>query len=141
MTRKRFVKLLMAQGISRNMANRIAQNGPLCKGGYAGTYEAWNSVHGLSCMLNSSISETVDKATKAIGALLDVIGTFVSAFSSVLTVPLQNPNLFGRVCSKCGGAGVVRKMQALAQIGGPIIRGPDVIGICPTCFGTGRELV
>lgn len=141
MTRKRFVKLLMAQGISRNAANEIAWNRHLCKGGYAEAYEAWNSVHGLSCVLNSSISEMVDKATNAVETLVKAIGASVSAFSSVLTVSLQNPSPFGGVCRRCGGTGVERQMQALAQIGGPSVRGPDLLSICPRCLGTGRELV
>lgn len=36
---------------------------------------------------------------------------------------------------------IKKKQKRLATFDGPSVRGPDLLGICPRCFGTGREPV
>lgn len=137
MTRKRFVKLLMSQGIGRNGANEFAQF-TKDKGSYEKRYKAWKALNDLSNPL-SGLGEAIQRATESVTKLVDSICAATRSFSSTLSVALQEPSPFGDVCPRCGGTGVEKRMQAMAQIGGPSVRGPDLFGICPQCFGTGRR--
>lgn len=138
MTRKRFIKLLMSEGVSRNEANSIAKYSINVYSNYESGYRMWKLSTG--CHL-SDITDAFQKAATAIGSIVDAIGASVKAFSSALTVSLQNRDTPGGKCRRCGGHGVERQMQSLAQIGGPSVRGPDKLTVCSRCLGTGRELV
>lgn len=140
MTRKRFVKLLMSKGVSRNQANGIAQQ--YISGGlsYESGYRIWKIANSLKDPM-TQIGEVVNRATSAIQNLVSAIGAATSAFSSVLSVSLQQPSLFGGRCPRCDGTGVERRMQAMATFNGPSVRGPDLLSVCPRCFGTGRDPV
>ena len=140
MTRKRFVKLLMSKGVSRNQANSIAQQ-YISEGlSYESGYRIWKVSHSLKDPI-TQIGEVVNRATAAIQSLASAIGAAASAFSSVLSVSLQQPSPFGGRCPRCDGTGVERRMQAMATFDGPSIRGPDLLSVCPRCFGTGRDPV
>ena len=140
MTRKRFVKLLMSKGVSRNQANGIAQQ-YISEGiSYESGYRIWKLSHFLKDPM-AQIGEVVNRATVAIQSLVSAIGAAASAFSSVLSVSLQQPSPFGGRCPRCYGTGVERRMQAMATFDGPSIRGPDLLSVCPRCFGTGRDIV
>lgn len=138
MTKKRFVKLLMSKGVSRNEANNIAKGMIKTYGNYKSGYRMWKLSTGYRL---SDISDALQKATTAIGSIVDALCASVKAFSSALTVSLQNPSPLGGKCRRCGGNGVERQMQSMAQIGGPSVRGPDKLTICSRCLGTGREVL
>lgn len=141
MTRKRFVKLLMSQGVRRNTANSIARNLQTRKGGYKEAYKTWNFIHNSSHILDNSVSEDLKATVRGVSTLVNAICASVRAFSSVLTVSMQKPDVFGGICHRCGGTGVEKQMQALATFEGTSVRGPDKLSICSRCLGTGRELV
>ena len=100
MTRKRFVKLLMSKGVSRNQANGIAQQ-YISEGlSYESGYRIWKIAHSLKDPM-TQIGEVVNRATAAIQSLASAIGAAASAFSSVLSVSLQQPSPFGGRCPVC----------------------------------------
>lgn len=135
MTRKRFVKLLMSQGVSRNRAQELARH-TRERGTYKDGYTVWKLQNSLD-----PLSGALERATEAISKVVSAFGVACSAFSSILSVAMQEPNPFGGVCRRCGGTGVERRMQLMKTFDGPSVRGPDVLGVCPRCLGTGRELV
>lgn len=139
MTRKRYVKLLMSHGVSRNRANELAQR-TRNKGNYADGYKMWKLVNDLGAPMEA-IGETFRRFSETVSRVASAICVAASAFSSALTVAMQEPDPFGGRCHRCGGTGVERQMQSLATFDGPSVRGPDLLGICPRCFGTGREPV
>lgn len=139
MTRKRFVKLIMSHGVSRNRAQDLAKY-TRSKGPYKEGYETWKMVNNLSDPF-SSISEAILKVGEEVSRLASSICAAVNSFSSVITVSMQDPSPLGGKCPRCGGTGVELQMQALAQVGGSSVRGPDMLKVCPRCFGTGKELI
>lgn len=139
MTRKRYIKLLMSHGVSRNQANEMAQETSMMYS-YEKGYRMWKLVNDLDSPLKS-IGEAASRMTESLGRIVSAIGVAASAFSSALTVAMQQPDLFGGKCHRCGGTGVERQMQSMATFDGPSVQGPDVLNICSRCFGTGREPV
>lgn len=140
MTRKRFVKLLMSKGVSRNRANEIAKQYSREGLSYESGYRIWKLSHFLKDPM-AQIVEVVNRAIVAIQSLVSAIGAAASAFSPVLSVSLQQPSPFGGRCPRCDGTGVEHRMQAMATFDGPSVRGPDLLSVCPRCFGTGRDPV
>lgn len=138
MTRKRFIKLLMSNGVSRNTAELKAQCTRALES-YEDGYEAWSRVDDLSKALDG-LTISIGDITQGVSILCSALGAAVTAFSSALSVALQDPIPFGDTCLRCGGAGTVPQMQAMAQFDGPSLRGPDRLTICPQCLGTGRNL-
>ena len=81
MTRKRFVKLCMANGYSRNSANRIAE-GVRAKGRtYAEGAAAVRALKKLEVSLSPALAETIERATKAINKMAKAVSAGVAAFS------------------------------------------------------------
>ena len=79
MTRKRFVKLMMADGYSRNDALEIAQR---VQGG--GSYDqTYRALHALKTLpsLQESIAQAVETAGRVIRAFADALGAFVRTFN------------------------------------------------------------
>lgn len=76
MTRKRFTKLLMAQGYSRNEANLYATRARVLGHSYETAYYLINfkSVH--------IIGEAVRNAMQTISKIVNAVGAGVTAFSS-----------------------------------------------------------
>lgn len=140
MTRKRFVKLMMAQGMSRNAANVCALFVVSSNKSYDSEYKSYAAMQRLSNSV-SSLGDSFQKAAQAISAVCNAIGVAASAFSSVLAVAMEAPSAFGGKCSRCDGTGLECHMQSLAQIGGPSLRGPDSIGVCSQCLGAGRSIL
>ena len=140
MTRKRFVKLLMSKGVSRNQANGIAKQYSREGLSYESGYRIWKISRSLKDPM-TQIGEVVNRAIAAMQSLVSAMGAAASACSSVLSVSLQQPSPFGGRCPRCDGTGVERRAQAMATFDGPSIRGPDLLCVCPRCFGTGRDPV
>lgn len=138
MTRKRFVKLLMSQGYSRNGANEIAIASRAIKDSYEEAYRHYTNLNSLSAHVQP-LTEALNSLTKAVTKIVSSFGVAASAFSSAFSVAMQEPDPFGGVCHRCGGTGLEKRMQSMATFDGPSVRGPDLFGICPRCFGTGRE--
>lgn len=80
MTRKRFVKLLMAEGFSRNGANKIAED--VRKDGltYAEGYDMVIRLLPLIDSLTKSLPEAIRSATEAISKFATAIGEAAGAF-------------------------------------------------------------
>ena len=78
MTRKRFTKLLMAHGYSRNEANRIAEeisaNGKTYAEGYAEFLE-------FTERFAVGLSDTVERVSKIIAKTAQALGEAIAAFS------------------------------------------------------------
>ena len=83
MTRKRFVKLLMAQGYSRNEANLYATRARVLGHSYETAYYLINikSVH--------ITGEAVRNAMQTITKIMNAVGAGVTAFSRAYTEAMQ----------------------------------------------------
>lgn len=88
MTRKRFVKLCMANGYSRNAANRIAAKVPDSGKSYAEAYKALLAVKRLSVTLGPALSETMKRATEVIAKMTKAISEGVAAFSKAYSAAM-----------------------------------------------------
>lgn len=144
MTHKRFVKLLMSYGYSRNTAQitaiwAISNYGSYQKA-FDSEYKLLVSVPKLDLGdLSRAVTALADTVQKVIAATCVGLEAFSNAFKTALTVDGCSGFPAG-TCLCCGGTGVIKKMQSLAQIGGPSLRGSDAVECCPACFGTGREM-
>lgn len=88
MTRKRFVKLLMAEGYSRNSANKIADD-VLADGlTYAEGYDMVIRLQPLIDSLTASLPEAIRYVTEAISkfaiAIGEAAGAFVDTFKAAM---------------------------------------------------------
>lgn len=93
MTRKRFVKLMMSHGVSRNRANRLADHVFSKNGSYKEGYKMWSLVNGFSSIADfGKIADAASKAAVAIGELAR------SILGAVETVVCP---LFGDLVEKC----------------------------------------
>ena len=81
MTRKRFVKLAMATGYSRNSANRIADAVVADGKTYAEVYKALLAVKKLTVAFIPALSEAVERFTKAASKMAISIGKASAAFA------------------------------------------------------------
>ena len=131
MTRKRFIKRMMAAGHSRNTAVAIAASSVEMGLSYE---EAWAYKNGVPSLkfISVDLSHVRDAFMDLAQAAKQIVTTMsigISAYMSSMKVG---------VCPYCHGTGGTRRMQSMAQIGGPSLRGPDLISICPHCLGTGR---
>lgn len=79
MTRKRFVKLMMADGYSRNEALDVAER-VQGDGSYEQTYRALHTLKSLP-NLQQSISEAAETAGRIIRAFAEAMGAFVRVFN------------------------------------------------------------
>lgn len=84
MTRKRFVKLLMSEGLSRNEANDLATD---VDEGYS-----YDELYCIHCVL-PTISDAIERTGTAIKCLVqgicDIIPTVVQAITEILPVALS----------------------------------------------------
>lgn len=78
MTRKRFIKLLMAQGYSRNEANTVAAYSRSNRTPYSTAYTAELDAHTAISKLTAT---NFDALCNAIGNLADMISRFSEAVS------------------------------------------------------------
>lgn len=78
MTRKRFTKLLMAQGYSRNKANRIAEEISANGKTYAEVYAAFLE---FSERFAVGMSDIVERVSKTIAKTAQALGEAIAAFS------------------------------------------------------------
>ena len=78
MTRKRFTKLLMAQGYSRNEANRIAEEISANGKTYAEGYVAY-----MECieLFSVGLSDIIERISKTIAKTAQALGEAIVAFS------------------------------------------------------------
>ena len=81
MTRKRFVKLCMANGYSRNAANRIAEKVSNEGKTYADAYKAAAAVTKLVVALTPALSEAVENFTKAVSKMARAFAEGAAAFT------------------------------------------------------------
>lgn len=81
MTRKRFVKLCMANGYGRNAANRIADAVVADGKTYAEVYKALSAVKKLTATIIPAISEAVERFTKAASKMATSLGKAADAFT------------------------------------------------------------
>lgn len=80
MTRKRFVKLLMADGYSRNEANEVADD---AKEGYT-----YNFLYSLHCVMRdnpSFLEYFIEKVTNAVSEFVDVIPVVIQQIIDNIT--------------------------------------------------------
>lgn len=134
MTRKRFIKRMMAAGHSRNTAVAIAASSVEMGLSYE---EAWAYKNGGPSLSSISVdmSHIRDSFMDLAQAAKQVVTAMTIGISSYIDAM---PSMKSGVCPYCLGTGGTRKMQSMAQIGGPSLRGPDLIRVCPHCLGTGR---
>jgi len=131
-TRKRFIKRMMADGHSRNMASAIATSSVKQGLSYE---EAWAYKHGVHCVSTelSHFRDAVRDVFQAVNQIVTGMYIGISAYADAMS------SMKAGACPYCHGTGVTRKMQSMAQIGGPSLRGPDIISVCPYCLGTGKN--
>lgn len=130
MTRKRFVKLLMARGRSRNDAKDLAVKTVQKRLSYDKMYKEWKTATDIGFQLTSINSKFVEG--------VHAFSSFVKTLEMLCAEPqpTKEPSLFGGVCPRCGGTGVDCGAVWLAQMRGPYGAVPphdDII--CPMCFG------
>lgn len=81
MTRKRFVKLLMAKGFSRNRANELAEAARLSGRSYAEVYKVGPiAVEVLINNLAKSLGPAIRAMSESLGRMVTAIGKGVAAF-------------------------------------------------------------
>ena len=78
MTRKRFKKLLMAQGYSRNEVSQIAEEISANGKTYAEGYAAFNA---FTELFTAGLSDIVERISKTITKTAQALGEAVAAFS------------------------------------------------------------
>ena len=81
MTRKRFVKLLMAKGYDRNIANKIAAEDNAKGKTYAEGYAEFEQVEKLLDMLVPAWTKTMERVTKVVEKVAQAISEGAAAFS------------------------------------------------------------
>lgn len=99
MTRKRFIKLLMGHGVSRNEAQArayLARNNGSYKDGYY-SWERWNSLYRAV----DKLSVTLGDITKGFSTLCLAVGVAASAFSDTFHAAVQAPELFSDEAHDC----------------------------------------
>lgn len=79
MTRKRFIKLVMSKGYSRNSAVALASSGPTWKGGYESLYCTFFSLSGWLDHFASVI------LPRTIAAVCETLASVMGAVSKVAT--------------------------------------------------------
>jgi hypothetical protein len=88
MTRKRFIKLLMAKGYSRNGANEIATD--VLKDGYtyAEAYDQLTRILPLVQAITPEVTDAIKKATEAIAkvatATVEAARAFIDTFTAAM---------------------------------------------------------
>lgn len=88
MTRKRFVKLCMSQGYSRNAANQIAMKANSEGKKYDEAYETVLASMDLMDALIPSLSKAIEQATKVIKKMATAISEGVAAFSKAFSAAM-----------------------------------------------------
>lgn len=133
MTRKRYIKLLMSHGVSRNQAQESAYQVVSTGCSYEKGYKLWklaNSIYNPS----DTLSEAVSKLSKEINRVFTAAALAISAFGSTLTAALQEPSPYGGICPRCGGSGMEYVEGSLSDTSPPKYR------VCSQCMGTGKEM-
>lgn len=88
MTRKRFVKLAMANGYSRNSANRIAEKVPTSGKTYAEAHKALLAVKELTAAFTPALSEAVERFTQAVSKMAKAFSEGAAAFSKAYSAAM-----------------------------------------------------
>lgn len=88
MTRKRFVKLAMASGYSRNSANRIAEKVPASGKSYAEVHKALLAVKKLTAAIVPAVSETVQRIIEVFGKMVNAVSEGAAAFSKAFSAAM-----------------------------------------------------
>lgn len=88
MTRKRFVKLCMANGYSRNSANRIADAVVADGKTYAEVYKALSAVKKLTAAIVPAVSETVQRIIEVFGKMMNAVSAGAAAFSKAFSAAM-----------------------------------------------------
>lgn len=94
MTRKRFVKLLMADGYSRNEANALAVDAR--RYGYSKVYNAESAMRAAKINLNNiditAVCDAIRKFADIAQKMAVAIGKAVTAFAEVYTAEMEKIN-------------------------------------------------
>ena len=98
MTRKRFIKLLMSRGYSRNEASNIAADTRSCGMGYSNAYKAEQVALAARIKLKEiditavcdAIRNIVDMATKVACAISKAVGAFAETYRAEMEVINEN---------------------------------------------------
>lgn len=97
MARKRFIKLLMSEGYSRNEANSIAADARISGLAYSTAYKAEQVAHDARINLKDidigavcdAIRKVAEAAMKAASALVAAFGAFSETFNKEMEVPYE----------------------------------------------------
>lgn len=88
MTRKRFIKMVMSKGYSRNSAVELAKLGPTWPGGYEALYHTYFSLSGwldhfTTVILPKTIASIYDALAAGVGAVAEVATSIAAEFSEI----------------------------------------------------------
>ena len=94
MTRKRFIKLVMSKGYSRNSAVELASCGPTWKGGYAALYHTFFSLSGwldhfATVILPRTIAAVCETLAAGMGAVSKVAAVISKSMSETAKYYLE----------------------------------------------------
>lgn len=81
MTRKRYVKLMMSHGMSRNLASALADAASGKDGGYARAYETDSALFRIAHQVAVRWDKMAEEVSKTCAAIVEGIGAGVSAFN------------------------------------------------------------
>ena len=84
MTRKRYIKLLMAEGYSRNLANAYAWTANLDGISYQQSYDKLMKEDKLYEMVMNTLGPSMKSIERVVKALTDGLSAFTTAFSEAL---------------------------------------------------------
>ncbi len=88
MTRKRFIKMVMSKGYSRNSAVELAKLGPTWPGGYEALYHTYFSLSGwldhfTAVILPKTIASICDALAAGVGAVAEAVASIAVDFSEI----------------------------------------------------------
>ena len=94
MTRKRFIKLVMSKGYSRNSAVELARRGPAWKGGYEALYHTFFSLQGwldhfATVILPRTIAAVCEALAAGMGAVSKAASVISKSFSETAKCYLE----------------------------------------------------
>lgn len=88
MTRKRFIKMVMSKGYSRNSAVELAKLGPTWPGGYEALYHTYFSLSGwldhfTTVILPKTIASICDALAACVGAVAEAATSIAADFAEI----------------------------------------------------------
>lgn len=88
MTRKRFIKMVMSKGYSRNSAVELAKLGPTWPGGYEALYHTYFSLSGwldhfTTVILPKTIASICDALASGVAAVAEVATSIAAGFAEI----------------------------------------------------------